>query len=150
MDQIQFSNGKVFNLAQNGVQMMGDKLVLKIASSDFNLVEASVESDTITQMMADGTKVSVYKDYSRLVSINKLFDQTVDHKTTPREVIEEHFDEETQKNIEVVTTVYDVKPVKSDVCIVTLTRPTVEQALEAQAAQVTEVQAMLKELMLGE
>lgn len=148
MDKIVFGS-KVLNLAQNGIQMMNDKLVVRVATSNFDEVEAVASgNDLITQTLTDGTKVSVYSGFTKLFSIEKLFNQRVDFKDVSTQKEVQQLNPETNEEETVTVTETERVPVMSDVCVVTLERPTLEATVADYGAQIDEMQGMIKEMVM--
>ena len=139
MNKLVFGS-KTYNLAMNGLIVTNTCFEANLVTEDIDDVENSVSSvDEITQLLADNTKVSVYKGYTKLVSINKLYDQIVDYVDESHEEV----DEDTGETIVVAEKV----PLRSNVLTVTLFQPTLEETVADQGEQITEIQEVLAELM---
>ncbi len=150
MDKI-LINKKAFSIAQNGMQMMGnEKLFLRIATGDFDAVQdALAESNSITQTLEDGTKVAVYNGMTKILSIKKVFNQKVGYNQIAHDVEHTITDEETGIEQTVTETEWEFEPIISDVIEVELARPTLEEAVAENAAQVSELQMMVKDILVN-
>ena len=91
-----------YDLALNGLSVSNDTLVAKIVDDnyDFEDVEAAVAPiETIKQTLEDGTQIASYKGFTKLVSINKLFNQVVDQEAHTHEQVVPKIDPETGKPV---------------------------------------------------
>lgn len=144
-----------YNLALNGLSVSNDTLVAKIVDDnyDFEDVEAAVAPiETIKQTLEDGTQIASYKGFTKLVSINKLFNQLIDQEAHTHEEVVPKIDPETGEpvidpetgEIETETIIVtDYTPVYGDVLAVTLFQPTLEDTVADQGEQITEIQEVL-------
>ena len=156
MNKIVF-NDKSFDLAMNGLRVTNTTLVLTIASEDFDEVEAACAPvPEIEQQLADGTKVASYKGYTKLMSINKKFNQVIDIQHITHEDIRPKTDPDTGEYIidpetgEPETEIHlitDEEPLYGTVLVVTLLQPTLEDVVTDLSEQITEIQEVLAELM---
>lgn len=150
-------NETSYDVAINGISVSTDTLVATLVSEDFDTVEATVAPvQEIVQTLEDGTKVSSYKGFTKLVSINKLFNQVVDYKEESHEeevpVIDPEtgepvIDPETGEPETKVIVVTEQVPVYDNVLVVTLFQPTLEDAVADQGEQIEEIQEVIKEII---
>lgn len=150
-------NETSYDVAINGISVSTDTLVATLVSEDFDTVEATVAPvQEIVQTLEDGTKVSSYKGFTKLVSINKLFNQVVDYKEESHEeevpVIDPEtgepvIDPETGEPETKVIVVTEQVPVYDNVLVVTLFQPTLEDTVADQGEQIEEIQEVIKEII---
>ena len=156
MNKIVF-NDRTFDLAVGGVSVTTDSLVLTIADENFDAVEeACAPVDRIVQTLEDGTKVATYVGYTKLISVNKKYNQIIDYDYQTHEEQRPKIDPETGEyvidpetgEIETETVIVtDEVPVYGTTITVTLFQPTLEDMVADQAAQITEIQEVLAEIM---
>lgn len=156
MNKLVFNEAS-YDVAVNGITVTTDTLVARLVSDDFDEVEAAVAPvEEITQELEDGTKIASYVGYTKLISINKLFNQIVDYTTSTHEETVPKVDPETGKYVidpetgEVETEVIEVtdyNPVYADVLVVTLFQPTLEQTVAEQGVEIEEIQEVIMEMI---
>lgn len=146
-----------YDVAINGVNVSTDSFVASLVTDDFDGVEAAVAPvEEIVQTLEDGTKVSTYKGFTKLVSINKLFNQIVDYTEESHEEEVPVIDPETGKPVidpetgepeTKVIIVTEQVPVYDDVLVVTLFQPTLEDTVTEQGEEIEEIQEAIMEII---
>lgn len=154
-------NETTYDLAINGLSVSEQELVATIVDRgyDFEDVESTVGSvEVIKQTLEDGTQISSYQGYTKLTSVNKLFNQVIDQEAHTREETVAKIDPETGRPIvdpetgeietEVIT-VTDYTPIYGDVFVVDLFQPTLEDTVAEQGEEIEEIQEVIMEIIEG-
>lgn len=158
MNKLVFNEAS-YDVAVNGITVTTDTLVATLVSDDFDEVEASVAPvDNIVQELEDGTKIASYVGYTKLVSVEKKFNQVVDQEATTHEETRPKVNPATGQYVinpetgEIETEVVEVTdytPVFADVLVVTLFQPTLENTVAEQGEEIEEIQEVIMEMIEG-
>ena len=150
-------NETSFDVAVNGISVSNDSFVANLVTDDFDEVEAAVAPvEEIVQTLEDGTKISSYKGFTKLISLNKLFNQVVDYEESTHEEVVPKYDPETGEpvidpetgEIETETIVVtDYTPIYDNVIVVTLFQPTLENVVAEQGEEIEEIQEVIMEII---
>lgn len=147
MDKLYF-NGVAFNLAMNGISSSTNTLVAKLVTDEYEIVESKVAPvEEIIQKLEDGTKVATYRGFTKLISINKVFNELVGFSVETHDETYSVIDSETGEAHDETVSVAENVPMYRDVLVVTLTQPTLEETVAEIGEQVTEIQEALAEIM---
>lgn len=160
MDKLIF-NESIYDLAINGLNVSNNSLVVLIVDHDyaFEVIERTVVGiDVIKQVLEDGTQIASYQGYTKLMSVNKLFNQVIDQEAHTEEQEVPKVDSETGRPIidpetgeiemeSVAVTNYT--PIYGNVYVVTLLQPVLEDTVAEQGKEIEEIQEVIMEMIEG-
>lgn len=160
MDKLIF-NESIYDLAINGLNVSNNSLVVSIVDHDyaFEVIERTVVGiDVIKQVLEDGTQIASYQGYTKLMSVNKLFNQVIDQEAHTEEQEVPKVDPETGRPIidpetgeiemeSVAVTNYT--PIYGDVYVITLLQPILEDKVAEQGKEIEEIQEVIMEMIEG-
>ena len=160
MDNLIF-NGITYSLAINGLNISENSLIATIVDHgyDFEEIENTVGFvEIIKQVLEDGTQIASYKGYTKLMSVNKLFNQVIDQEAHTEEKAVPKVDPETGRPIIDSDTgepemesiaVTNYTPIYGDVYVVTLLQPVLEDTVAEQGKEIEEIQEVIMEMIEG-